>query len=174
LQSIVISETQAETLGTASSNSARRRGTPRFAPRDRRYWSRNQSAPQRSEFSRPLLPGSNAACRASRLGLGPHWPALAALLTEADLIGPKAFRENCKEAVGRPAWRQCRVMPADASDPPATARRSVLGAREIGSAWRACIHFMQNTHRLATSSTVRIGKMNAVFQLRSDRRRDAV
>jgi len=126
LQSIVISETQAETLGTASSNSARRRGTPRFAPRDRRYWSRNQSILQRSEFSRTFAPWIERCVPSFSIEVGTSL-ALAALLTEADLIGPKAFRENCKEAVGRPAWRQRRIMPAD--DLRSSRRGATIGSR---------------------------------------------
>jgi len=102
LQSIVISETQAETLGTASSNSARRRGTPRFAPRDRRYWSRNQSILQRSEFSRTFAPWIERCVPSFSIEVGTSL-ALAALLTEADLIGPKAFREKLQGS----GWQAC-------------------------------------------------------------------
>jgi hypothetical protein len=125
LQSIVISETQAETLGTASSNSARRRGTPILV---------SQSVdPATKRVFATFAPWIERRVPRFSIEVGTSL-ALAALLTEADLIGPKAFRENCKEAVGRPAWRQRRVMPFDDSDPPAAARRSVPGACEIGSA----------------------------------------
>ncbi|MBB5752884.1 amidase [Prosthecomicrobium pneumaticum] len=58
-------------------------------------WSRNQSLLQRGEFSRTFAPWVERVVPRFSIEVGTTL-ALAALLTEADLAGPKAFRETAR------------------------------------------------------------------------------